>query len=346
MKKNLAILLIIVTALSSCMKNADQDFPDFDYSIVYFPYQTPVRTITLGEDIYDNTLDNQHKCLIMATLGGVYQNRRDVTIGVELANSLAQNLKFGSASGDDVIVMPNNYFSLAQDMKIVIPKGKMFAGIEVQLTDAFFNDPRAIKNTFVIPLKIKSVSNADSILVGQVGLGVTSPDPRKPGDWKVVPKDYILYAVKYINPTHGAYLRRGTDEVKGNGGNTALDTTLAYHKLYVEQDEVCNLNTLSMTENSLSLVSKEKGNVNQPFQVVLKFDNNGKCVVSAPATAAYTASGTGEFVKKGDMWGNEKRDVLRLKYQVNFASTTHNLTDTLVMRDRQVKFETFNMVIN
>ena len=38
-------------------------------------------------------------------------------------------------------------------MKIIIPAGKVMGGIEVQLTDAFFADPRSIKNTFVIPLK-------------------------------------------------------------------------------------------------------------------------------------------------------------------------------------------------
>jgi hypothetical protein len=79
--------------------------------------------------------------------------------------------------------------------------------------------------------------------------------------------------------------------------------------------------------------------------LVLNFDNNGKCTVSAPATASYTVSGNGQFVKKGDMWGNEKRDVLHLKYQVIFGTTTHNLTDTLVMRDRAVKFETFTPLV-
>jgi hypothetical protein len=45
------------------------------------------------------------------------------------------------------------------------------------------------------------------------------------------------------------------------------------------------------------------------------------------------------------MWGNEPRDVLRLQYQVNFGATTHTIKDTLVMRDRNVKMETFNPVV-
>ena len=216
-------------------------------------------------------------------------------------------------------------------------------GIEVQLTDAFFADPRAIKNTFVIPLKILSVVNADSVLRGSTTK--TSPDPRLAGDWGVSPKDFVLYAVKYVNPFHGVYLRRGVDEVKGSAGNTALDTTVVYRNAFVEKDEVCNLFTKSLTQDSISLNAKNKGNINAPFQLVLNFDNTGKCTVAGPASASYTVTGNGTFVKKGDMWGNQKRDVLHLKYQVDFGTTTHNFTDTLVLRDRGVKFETFTPVV-
>ena len=96
----------------------------------------------------------------------------------------------------------------------------------------------------------------------------------------------------------------------------------------------------------MALNDKYIVNINVPFQLFLAFDNTGKCTVSGPpATPSYTVTGTGEFVKKGDFWGNEKRDVLYLKYQVVFGTTTHSLTDTLVLRDRQVKFETFTPVI-
>ncbi|MEJ8816464.1 DUF5627 domain-containing protein [Lacibacter sp. H407] len=331
-------LLLIVTAC-----NKKWEFPDYKYSTVYFPYQSPVRTLVLGEDIIDNTLDNQHKFLIMATMGGVYENKKNITLTVALENTLTQRLKFGSSNGSDVVAMPSNYYTLPQDMKIVIPAGKVMGGIEVQLTDAFFADPRAIKNTFVIPLKIVSVANADSVLRGSTTK--TSPDPRLAGDWGVSPKDFVLYAVKYVNPFHGVYLRRGVDEVKGSGGNTALDTTVVYRNTFVEKDEVCNLFTKSMTQDSISLNAKNKGNINAPFQLVLNFDNTGKCTVAGPATAAYTVTGNGTFVKKGDMWGNQKRDVLHLKYQVDFGTTTHNFTDTLVLRDRGVKFETFTPVV-
>ena len=224
-------------------------------------------------------------------------------------------------------------------MKIVIPKGKFMGGIEVKLTDAFFADSRSVKNTFVIPLRITSVQNADSILSGKSNL--PNPDRRIAGNWATIPKDYILYAVKYINPWHGSYLRRGIDIVKGNNGNTTLDNKIVYHNQYVEKDEVCKAVTKSMDEVIIGLNAKNKENENLPFQLVLKFDKDGKCVISNPESVAYNISGSGNFVLKGDMWGNEKRNVLHIKYNVDFGNATHSFTDTLVVRDRGVAMETF-----
>lgn len=342
MKRIFLISIISIAALTAC--NKDWEFADYKYSTVYFAYQSPIRTLILGEDVFDNTLDNQHKFLIMATMGGVYENKKDITLNLALDNSLTQRLKFDPNNGGaDVVAMPSNYYILPQDLKITIPSGKLMGGLEVQLTDAFFADPRAIKNTFVIPLRITSVINADSVLRGSSTK--TSPDPRQAGDWGVSPKDFVLYAIKYVNPYHGAYLRRGIDQVTGNNGNTALDTSVIYHNTFVEKDEVVSLFTKSLTQDTISLNAKNRGNLNVPFRLVLNFDNTGKCTVSGPAAATYTVSGNGQFVKKGDVWGNEKRDVLHLKYQVAFGTTTHNLTDTLVMRDRGVKFETFTPLV-
>lgn len=341
MKKIYLFLFLSIITLTAC--NKDWEFADYKYKTVYFAYQSPVRTLVLGEDIIDNSMDNQHKFSIMATMGGVYENKQDVTLDVALDDALTQRVKFNSASGDNVIAMPSNYYSVNKEMKILIPSGKVMGGLEVQLTDAFFADPRSIRNTFVIPVRIKSVQNADSILRGSSTK--TSPDPRQPGDWGVAPKDYVLYAVKYVNPYHGVYLRRGTDEVKGSAGNAALDTNVVYRNAFVEKDEVCNLSTLSLNQDTILLNAKNKGNINVPFRLVLNFDAGGKCTITGPSSASYTVSGQGEFVKKGDMWGNEKRDVLRLKYQVNFGTTVHTVTDTLVMRNRGVNFETFTPVI-
>ena len=178
MKKVFLISLIFVSMLAAC--NKDWKFPDYNYSTVYFPYQSPVRTLVLGEDIYDNTLDNQHKFLIMAAMGGVYENTKNISLSLAVDNSLTQKLKFNSATGADAIAMPSSYYILPKNLTITIPAGQVMGGIEVQLTDAFFADPLAVKNTYIIPLRIVTVTNVDSVLRGRTTRAVA--DPRQPGD--------------------------------------------------------------------------------------------------------------------------------------------------------------------
>jgi hypothetical protein len=338
MKKITWIVCAAVAVLSSC-SNKELSFPDYKYTSVYFAYQSPVRTLVLGSDIFNNASDSAHKCSIEATMGGVYSNTRDVTIGVVVDNTLCKNLQFAE-SGNKAIAMPANYYTLPKDMTITIPAGSVMGGMEVQLTDDFFADPRSVTNTFVIPLRMNSVKNADSILSGKSTLA--SPDPRVAANWSVLPKNYVLYAVKYINPWHGNYLRRGVETIKDDAG----DTTITYHTAYVETDQVCSAGTLSMSADSILLNAKSRTNVNLPFQLQLVFDGKGKCIAQNPASASYTLTGTGEFVKGGDSWGNQPRDVLHLKYVVNFGTSVHSFTDTLVMRDRGVKFETFTPLVN
>lgn len=85
--KSLMALAAVALATASC-ENGDWEFPDYDHTAVYFASQSPIRTITLGEDVYDTSLDNEHKCQIMATMGGVYKNTTDRIIDIKVDNSL------------------------------------------------------------------------------------------------------------------------------------------------------------------------------------------------------------------------------------------------------------------
>lgn len=334
MNKKLAYIGLASMLLSfTACESSDNEFPDFDYQTVYFGNQYGLRTVELGEDEFiDNTLDNQHKVVIKAAWGGGYTNRKNVIIDTEVDESLCDNLYF-KGSNTPVTPMPSSYYTLASN-QIRIPKGEIMGGIEVQLTDAFFADEKSLGNYYVIPMKMTSVQGADSILQGKAAVG--SPVLTNSGHWSVQPKNFVLYAVKYVNPWHGEYLRRGVDQAVING----VSSQLVRHEQYVEKDEKVNISTKSLERNLLHLSTRdEKGNIFK-YDLSLTFDKDGNCTVSSPSDDL-VISGSGKFVKKGEKksLGGKDRDAIYLDYTVDFKTKNmqYATKDTLVLSSRAVQ---------
>lgn len=338
MKKSLWILAAMAGALFTACENGDWEFPDYKYSAVYFAYQSPIRTITLGEDnSVDNSLDNEHKCQIMATVAGVYENKKDVEIGIRVDNTLCDGFKFES-TGDDIIPMPASHYTLGGD-KIVIKKGNILGGVTVNLTDAYFNDPKSVELNYVIPVVMTGVQNADTILEGKKQ--VDNPVRLSKEDWEVQPKDYVLYAVKYISKYDSHYLRRGVDTYSGNKTGTEVR-----HKAYVEKDEAIDgFSTLGINKVQWARPTKDAAGKNVEANLVLAFDESGNCTVSSNSEGV-VADGSGKFVAKGDKnsWGGKDRDVLYLDYTMDYDGIHCATKDTLVVHYRGVKAEWFTPV--
>lgn len=339
MKRILFITLItaLVTGLFTSCENGDWEFPDYEYSSVYFAYQSPIRTICLGEDVFDTTLDNEWKSQIMATMGGVYANKSDVVINIRVDNSLIAGLAFADSS--DIVALPANYYTLSSD-RITIKKGEIIGGVVVQLTEAFFNDPAALTTNYVIPVVMTSVSGADTILSGKPL--VANPRRGVAADWEVQPKDYVFYALKYINKYDAVYLRRGVDVISGS--QTGTKTRRAS---FVERDEVVSaITTRSLNTIAWAHQTRDMNDLSRSCELLLTFDNQGNCVVTTE-TAGVTVSGTGKFVSKGEKnsWGNKDRDAIYLDYTINYGDIQFAITDTLVTRDRGLKPEWFTSIL-
>lgn len=338
MKKSFLIIAAMAGALFTACENGDWEFPDFKYSAVYFAYQSPIRTITLGEDeSVDNSSDNEHKCQIMATVGGVYDNKTNVEIGIRVDNSLCDGYAFES-TGSAVEPLPASHYTLSDD-KIVIAKGKVLGGVTVNLTDAFFNDPKSTTLNYVIPVVMTGVQNADSILEGKPL--VDAPHRMNKTDWDVKPKDYVLYAVKYISKYDSHYLRRGIDTYTGNKTGTEVR-----HAAYVEKDEtIGGFSTVGLNQVQWERPTKDAAGEIIDSKLLLNFDESGNCTITSNSTGV-TATGSGKFVPKGDKnsWGNKDRDVLYLDYIMDYDGIHCATKDTLVVHYRGVKAEWFTPV--
>ncbi|MDR2145761.1 MAG: DUF5627 domain-containing protein [Tannerella sp.] len=334
-------LAVLAVMFNSC-KNEDITFPDFDYQSVYFANQYPVRTVELGEDLFvDNSMDNQHKIEIKATTAGVYENKNNIVIDFRVENSLCDNLYFDN--GRPILPMPASHYQLASPNKITISKGSLLGGIEVQLTDDFFADPSSIGNTYVIPLVMTGVQGADSILSGVPA--VESPDRCVNDNWTIQPKDFVLYAVKFVNQYHGSYLRRGQDQITDLLDNST--STSVRHQFDPSKDELVSISTNSLSVARLPLTILDRANKSFSFTLILTFAGDNTCTISGN-TADYTISGTGKFVEKGDKnsFGGIDRNALYLDYAVEFSALKYRYAtkDTLVVRDRGIAPEYFNVV--
>ena len=345
LKKYIYGVVLGALTLTFAACNAENQFPDYEGgTTAYFAYQFPVRTLVLGNDIYDNTLDNEHKCRIWSTMGGAYHGR-DAYVDIVVDESLCDNLWFVDDGGNPsipVTPMPSAYYSLASD---VIPyNGDSRGYVEVQFKDAFFNDPKAIENTYVIPLLMTKVKGIDKILTGSPREGL-SPSRTNLEDWDVLAMDYVLYCVKYMNPWQGKYIRRGVDIVTENGVTKTVirkDTTLVNSDLehYTENpvnqnDEICGIATKNMTQAIFPVsvnIGKDASGDARPSQLcnlVLTFNGNN-CSISSDDEEV-PSTGSGEFIVKGTekpeykdyQWGSlngkpVQRDILRLTYEVTF----------------------------
>ena len=338
----LAGVALLSLSAVSC-KNADTDFPDHQDGVsAYFANQYPVKVITIGEDPeQDNTLDNKHQFNIFATQGGAYKSR-DLKIGVQVDPTLCLNLSF--PDGSPVKVMPESYYEL--ETTTLYKKQDFLFGTTVTLTDAFFADPDAVKETYVIPLVMTSAQGADRILTGTPVAEGDAPLRTNSSAWSVQPQDFVLFGVKFINEWTGSYLRRGVDKITENGATTASERKADF----VENDEVVFVTTKSLRVCNfpVSTVVPDGESVKTlTCDLTLTF-NGDECTVST-TTPGMTATGTGKWVKDGEKksWGNEDRDALYLNYTVDYGSRQVTTEDVLVMRHREVApIFNFNPVYN
>lgn len=379
MKIKLIFIIALVFSMMAC-ENQENDFDDFGSTSVYFPFQTPIRTLIQGKyDLGFNENDNNGRFEIGVVMSGVYNNDIDRRVHFELAPELIDAATLG-VDTVNVKILPPSYYTIEQESPVTIPSGSTNGRIPVQLSDAFFDDPLSFAEFeevhYVIPLRITDYEQLDLLLTGVPK--VDNPIKIRDEDWDPLPKDYTLFGIKFMNKYEGIYLRRGEDAATGfnesvtvfeNGNPTEtvtenIDGSTVYSAEYVVQDELIPLATSGRSEVTTTIDVRRPGlAADVQLSLLLTFNDNEEITVTnADPTSNITVTGTGSFVENGDEWGGESRDVIHLDFQYveedievtqefvfgQLQSTTtatfqlnHQVNDTLVIRDRNVRFEEF-----
>ena len=321
--KMVAALLALMASFTAC-ENGDQTFDDYEGgTTAYFAYQSPVRTIVLGDDEYDTTLDKAHKLKILATFGGSY-NGRNATVNVAVDNSLCDNLTF--ADGTQVKAMPKEYYQLSTTAFNF--NGGMQGGTEVQLTDDFFKDPDAVKNTYVIPLVMQNQTGFDRIATGTLKEGKTGSRTNA-SIWETAPRDYVMYCVKYQNKYSGWWL---------TNHNTSTDN--------IEKASKVQITTRTLNSSVYTVEFQEESKILKA-DLLLTFDDKENCTITS-LTDGVTATGSGSWADNGiHSWNNKDRDLMELNAEITFAGgVKKSLNEKLVWWRSGVSKEEFSYTYN
>ena len=293
---------------------------------VYFAMQDPVQPIILGnDDESDNTDHNNHQFKLMATWGGGYSNNKDCKIRYEIKPSLLE-------AGSGMEVLPTTHYTLEDPSVLTIPAGSVIGGTTVHLTDAFFNDPKAATNHYVLPISLEESLTGDSIIED---------------------KSYQLLCVKYINQYAGLYCKTGTTVVKDLRTITHKNEDTPLDEVISVDIKTCQITfAYPVMEWQWNTEKKEWEQVNVTKNITFTLAFNGESSSQVQVLHDGAVKGTGTFEARGiqDFSDyNRMADCLKIKFTTtvvtNAGDADHEKTWTISgdyvmsMMNRGVKLE-------
>lgn len=307
------LLFIAVIVLTGCY---DDYVQDYDYNAIYFPFQTDVRTVVVGEGM-------QFRQGI--TLGGVIENIQDREIYYELDNSLVspstldamKNHAFSyvkalAPSIPQLEELPANEYELLFDGqpangKIVMRKGEHVAFVTVKIDSAAFLARTDRTSPYsVIPFRLVK-AEADLILEN---------------------KETVAVGVMYENMLFGNYWHGGKTLVKKGDGTEEVITY--YTKIPQSEDLVWKLTTVAPFELTVNGVSGEIASKTPQFK--LKLNHDGKIDITPVDGAKYQVEAHGDSYFNNEKYIQNRKIYLNYKYRHD--GNEYVATDTLTFRNR------------
>ena len=304
--KKLLFVLILSVAMVSCY---DDYIEDFDYDGIYFPYQTDVRTLVVGEGM---------KIEVGAALGGVRANSRDRIVSFSIDNSLVtpailKLMKGGAQYIQNTVTpvtvlspIPTNYYTLSDPEKIVIKAGQHMGSVVLKVDSAkFLSDPNTLFANYVLPLTITS-ADADTVL------------PLK---------KYAVIGLKYENMLFGNYWHGGVTTYKdATGATIAIPYYTAVNQ---PENKIWNLKTVGPNQLVTNGISDQ---TSAKEEMLLTLDGTNITVTTRTwSTFPVVGNGASSFNRAKLL---QNRKILLNYTYVNAAGFTCTAQDTLTFRNR------------
>lgn len=306
--KKIFIFLIISVATYSCY---DDYVNDFDYSSVYFTYQTDVRTFVVGEGM---------SIKIGVALGGVMENNINRSVGFTFDEDLVTpemltTMKSGTPYIKDAVKdvtnllpIPASHFTLSDNSNMIIKPG-YHSGYVIMRADSvnFLSDPATLQANYVIPLRITSANDIDTVIKS---------------------KEYTVIGLKYENMLFGNYWHGGVTTIKDASGNTI--NTVRY-KTVIPSPDAKTWALKTVAPNALTVNGYSDVKTNKP-EIMLTL-NGGSIIINSVAGADKEILPDGASTFNQAKLLQDRKIILSYKYD-NGDGTTSYAQDTLTFRNR------------
>lgn len=305
MKMKIKILAIFLSlALVSCYNDYVKDF---DYTGVYFAYQTNVRTVVVGEGM---------KFEVGPAIGGEMVNSRDRLVTLSLDNSLitpemlltmqtssVNSIKNYVTGLTALTLLPADYYTMSST-SVTIKKGQNSATVVIRPDSVkFLSDPGTLMAKYVLPFRIVS-ADADSVLHA---------------------KNYAVIGLRYENMLFGNYIHGGVT-IRKSAAGAPIDTAKYYTTIPQSDAKSWALSTVA----PFQLVTNGISNVAGSFKVTL---NGGTITVSQATGSTVVVQPDGVSTFNQSKLLQDRKIFLSYKY-ANADGSISYAKDTLTFRNR------------
>lgn len=300
MKKYILIATILLGVFHSC--GFDDEEIVYPYTSVILPYQTYNRNIVVGEGLELN---------IGVIFSGVLDNKQERTVTYTVDPALV------NIAGQ--YELPQSYYTFG-DSEIRVPKGQLKGYLPVKIDSvAFLNDPKSLTGEYILPLRLVSSSNIDSINRAM---------------------DYIKLSVSYFAKQHGNYTYSGKI-TKSDGIN---NTVTNYTNVSTVTESYRLLKTVGPTKMQVvadkTSTSADPAKGTYSFIIDVATHGGGEVKITADPASAVVISPDGESSY------DVATKTFRLNYTYSNGGFTYKVSEELVFRNRIRDVQTDGLYLN
>lgn len=299
--KKIKWILFLATTVSFFSCTFHDDPVQYLYTMVGFPNQNYVRNVVVGEGLQIN---------IGVTFSGLPKNDVQREVGYIIDPTLVPSGK---------TALPADYYTLGDPAKILIKKGQFDGYLNLKLDSTkFLADPKSLTGEYVIPIKLVSKTNIDSINAT---------------------KNYMVISISYFAKQQANYTYTGSVAKTKN----SVTTTVTYKNDPTQNNSFRLLKTTAPTQmrvvaDPIGTTDPAKGSYSFLVDVPVL---GGDVTISADPTSTVVVSPDGSSTYDPQT----RKFTLSYKYTLS-DGTVCNATETLMFRNRIRDLQANGVYIN